>query len=226
MLNGAGVTVVDGVTGQTVSRWTAPPPFAFIFQGQPSMAFSGSNLVLADAGTLWVSSVQGSLSLATTTCYGSTGLALDGAVAFVACPIQGVIDAVSLGTGALSATQSVSQTPMTGIVAAGGYGYFPVGNEPTLGRLALPGLYAAGGIPFPSNGVTLGGGTLGAMAVVGSTLWVASAQVGELWPVPLATRVPGTAVILPSSAVSIAGEGGVVWVALASGGLAEVGQPA
>ncbi|HQU26037.1 MAG TPA: Ig-like domain repeat protein, partial [Acidimicrobiales bacterium] len=33
-------------------------------------------------------------------------------------------------------------------------------------------------------------------------------------------------VILPSSAVSIAGEGGVVWVALASGGLAEVGQPA
>ena len=230
VLNGDEVTVIDGATGQTVSQWTGPPEFQDLSYGQPSMAFSGSSLVLAYTGLIWVYSMGGLLAdlYVPGACSSSTALAVTGGLGVVACPLESTAYTIDLATGEVLGYKPLPLVPMTGVVAAGGSAYFPFSYDQLLelNVFTLPGLDPAPLIPLPLDGMNPGVGTVGAMALVGPDLWVGSSTASVLWPVDVATGSVGAPVDLPSSATSIAGEGTVLWVALAGGGLGEIGHPA
>ncbi len=230
VLNGDGVTVVDGSSGATLNSISFSDPvlnFAYPpnpFSPEGALAVSGTTLVVVDwEGHAFAVDITSGAPLwqVPPACNPFFGATVDQGVLGLLC-FPGMISAYNMTDGTPALPGNVS-TPALGygasMVASGAYAYFTTGLSDTIGRLSVPGYSFSGVASVP------GGADLSAITVVGANLWVGSTSVNAIWPVGVVSGAPGTAVTLPTPAVSIAGEGGVVWAALQGGGLAEVGQP-
>ncbi len=224
-LNGESATVVNGVTGVPMNTFVIPDinleiPFPAPLP-EASLALSGTTLAVVDyEGTVWAMDTNSGSPLwhVTNVCPVPVGATVDQGGLSVLCYPRG-IQGVDMATGALTyggPSYTPDTQPGASITSSGAYAYVTIGSGSYVYRLSLPDLSYTGDAYVP------GGGDLTALGIVGSTLWVASANVNAIWPIDLASGNPGQMVALPSPATSIAGGGNSLWAVLESGALVKL----